>query len=377
MKRIFSVISVIFALNLIFAQIENNVYKLNPMNSLLTNDVKKVLDENLSNKKIVFLGESGHFIGSDFLAKTEFVKYLVLEKGYKDIAFEADFFALYFNHDKQNLYPFWYNSVQCRELFDFLKINNVTIWGFDNQLYSKYTRDNFVIKLNEFLNNSSMNIDEDFIKSINKFFDNPVKSNQELGEKIIQQIETLLKCNLIINNRFWVNSLESLKTFVIINSNHLKREVGSPIRDNQMAKNLDFLVNSMYEKKFIVWLHNAHMTKHDYTFVPGENMGGEFVKLNPNISYHIAFSAINLFLQSSKKIEKYSKNKDNLLHFLPSTENNYFIDSHKITIENPIYKEKQFDGLFDYTSKNTKTNWLGHYDALVFISKGELVKEIK
>lgn len=40
-----------------------------------------------------------------------------------------------------------------------------------------------------------------------------------------------------------------------------------------MAKNLDFLVKSMPEKKFIVWLHNAHMAKYEYIFVPGETMG--------------------------------------------------------------------------------------------------------
>lgn len=71
------------------------------------------------------------------------------------------------------------------------------------------------------------------------------------------------------------------------------------------------------------------------------------------------------------------KDKNNLLYFLPSTENNYFIDSGKVIRENPEYKDKKFDGLFDYSSSKTKTNWFGHYDALVFISKGEQVQEIK
>ncbi|WP_053975528.1 TraB/GumN family protein [Mangrovimonas xylaniphaga] len=143
MKKAITTLFLIFTLNSIFAQIEKDIYELNPMENLLTKDVKEILDSNLTDKKVVFLGEAEHHIGSDFLAKTQFVKYLVLEKGYKDIAFEGDFFRLYFEHDKINLYSFWSRSLQCEELFEFLKEHNVTIWGFDNQMGSGYTWDNF------------------------------------------------------------------------------------------------------------------------------------------------------------------------------------------------------------------------------------------
>jgi len=83
---------------LLFAQIESNTYQLNTLENLLTDDVKKIISYNIENKSVVFLGESAHHMGSDFLAKTEFVKYLVNEKGYKDIVFESDFFGLYFDH---------------------------------------------------------------------------------------------------------------------------------------------------------------------------------------------------------------------------------------------------------------------------------------
>lgn len=378
MKKTAILFLTLLSIHCIWAQVEKNTYELGVMQSLLTADVKEVLNNNLKDKKVVFLGESGHFVGSDFLAKTEFIKYLVLEKGYKDIAFEDDFFALYFNHDKADLHKFWSNSVQCKELFDFLKEHNVTIWGFDNQIYSQYTKSNFLKKLTEFLDANAIVADKDFIGLTDTFFTNAAdlgKTDGKLNvQKILSGIDKLLDNDKVIQDKLWFTILESYKTFFMIVSTHKGIEKGTPVRDTQMAKNLDYLVKTMPQKKFIVWVHNAHMAKYEHIFVPGETMGGQFVKANPGISYHIAFSAIHLPYRKPKLIEKYSKDKENVLHFLPTTEKNYFIDSKNVIIENPEYIEKEYDGMFNLEDDNkSKTNWFKHYDALVFISKGENV----
>ena len=373
----------VFSYNFVFAQVEKNIYQLNPMQNLLTKDVKAVLDQNLNGKKVVFLGESNHHYGSDLLAKTEFVKYLVLEKGYKDIIFESDFFGLYFDHNKKNLYPFWSNSVQCEELFKFLKEHNVTIWGFDNQLNSPYTSSDFSIKLNNFLSKNAIDVDKRFIKQTEAFFKNNDRSNSNkiIGksnlEYLTSEINTLLQNEIIGRNKLWVRFLESYKSYILITSTANTSEKGTPIRDKQMEKNLDFIINSKPEKKFIVWLHNAHMIKDNYGTKHGQTMGFQFEKSNPNISYHIAFSSIYMPYSNPKRIKKYSNDEDNLLNLLPTTKNNYFIDSRGIINESPKYQEKEYEGMFVVDDKNYKTNWFKHYDALVFISKGEYVKVIK
>ncbi|WAC03073.1 erythromycin esterase family protein [Lacinutrix neustonica] len=376
MKKIILFIFLVFSLNSIFAQIEQNIYELNSMDNLLTEDIKDILDINLTDKKVVFLGEAEHHIGSDFLAKTEFVKYLVLEKGYKDIAFEADFFGLYFDHSKINLYSFWSRSIQCKELFEFLKEHNVTIWGFDNQMGSRYTWTNFTNKLTEFLKDNSVNFEEDFIETTETYIKNRKKANKVLDksslEYLINEVEKLLKNETVIKNELWSQILKSYKSDIIINSTHKSSKKGIPIRDSQMAKNLNFLVKTMPETKFIVWLANAHMAKYEYEFMKGQTMGSQFVNINPDISYHIAISSIHMPYRKAKWIEKSSNDKENLLHFLPSTEKNYFIDSKQIIIENSEYEEKEYEGMFNL--EENKTNWFKHFDALVFISKGEKVK---
>ena len=306
----------------------------------------------------------------------EFVKYLVLEKGYKDIAFEGDFFGLYFDHNKINLYSFWSRSIQCIELFELLNKHNVTIWGFDNQMGSGYTWNNFTNKLTEFLKNNSINFDKRFTETTEIYIKNRKKANKVVGksnlEYLVNEVDNLIKNDTVIKDKLWSQFLKSYKSDIIINSTHKSSKKAIPVRDRQMAKNLDFLVKLMPEKKFIVWLANGHMAKYEYEFMKGQTMGGQFVNMNPDISYHIAISSINMPYRKEKWIERLSKDKDNLLHFLPSTENNYFIDSKQLISKNPKYSVREYDGMFNL--EKNKTNWFKHFDALVFISKGEKVK---
>lgn len=362
-----------FLVSSLYAQVEENAYQLNSRENLLTTQVKNILDENLINKRVVFVGESEHHIGSEFLVKTEFVKYLVLEKGYTDIAFESDFFGLFYEHDKKNILGIWSNSEQCQGLFEFLEKHNVTIWGFDNQMFSPYAYFNFSKKLEEFLNENKVEYDVKFIQ----LSDLVVKSRFELKNQINKKdlkylretVNTLLDNVRIQSNPVWNHILKSFKTTIPMLTAKNDTE-GIAIRDAQMAKNLDFLVKTMPDKKFIVWLANAHMTKYEYEFMKGQTMGGQFVKMNPEISYHIAISSIYMPYRSG--IKKASKDKENLLHFLPSTKNNYFIDSKQLIKDYPEFSEKEYQGMFNL--KKNKTNWFKHFDALVFISKGEKVR---
>ncbi|WP_111307211.1 erythromycin esterase family protein [Confluentibacter sediminis] len=373
MKRVISIVFIIFGLHSILAQVEKNVHDLNALGNLLTEPVKDIINKNLIDKRVVFLGESEHHIGSEFLVKTEFIKYLVLEKGYKDIAFESDFFGLFFEHDKKNILSVWSHSVQCQELFSFLEQNNVTIWGFDNQLFSPYANYNFSKKLDEFLNENKIEHDAKFIQLsdlvVKSRFTLKGKINKKDLKYLTETIDTFLNDLKIRSSPIWFQILKSLKTTIPMYT--AKNDIrGIAIRDAQMAKNLDFLVKTMPGKKFIVWLANAHMAKYEYDFMKGQTMGGQFVKLNPDISYHIAVSSIYMPYRSG--IEKASNDKENLLHFLPSTKNNYFIDAKQLIIDNPEFAEKEYHGMFNL--KKNKTNWFKHFDALVFISKGEKIE---
>ncbi|MBW2962542.1 erythromycin esterase family protein [Mesonia aestuariivivens] len=381
MKKILLLTIILFLNQILFSQIEENTYELNSLNNLLTEDVKKIISPNINEKQTVFLGESVHYSGSDFIAKTEFIKYLVSEHGFKDIIFESDFFALLFDHNKRNLYTMWSKSKQCEELFDFLEKNKVTIWGFDSRIPTAYSHKYFTIKLSEFLKTNDIKLDQEFSKHAKTIIKDEYEviniiSKEEI-EYINDYLDKLLSNELIKKNQKWVQILESFKSSVKLytvkdnnsDNNRIK------IRDKQMAENLAFLVKKYPDKKFIIWLANGHMSKSNSEIMNGQTMGHQFRQLNPKTSYHIAFGSIELPPTRTKdETERASRKNKSILHYLPSIKKNYFVDSKKIISTNKELKNKKFDDLYIFNLTKRKTKLLSHFDALVFIANGEEVE---
>tara|TARA_R110002049_G_scaffold179236_1_gene346232 strand:- start:325 stop:1479 length:1155 start_codon:yes stop_codon:yes gene_type:complete len=369
-----------FICQTLFSQVKENIYKLNSINNLLTEKVKKIIDSNIREKQTVFLGEAVHYSGSDFLAKTEFVKYLVKEHNYKDIAFESDFFALLFDHDKRNLYTMWSKANQCKKLFDFLEKNKVTIWGFDNKIHTVYSHQNFSKKLAEILIKNGTILDKEFTRLIKNLMVYQYKSRKKLTNKEIRFLKAytnqLLENNTISLNVTWTQILNSLKSAIelyTVKDNYSDKK-RIPIRDKQMAKNLDFLVKQNPDKKFLVWLANGHMSKSNKDWMIGQTMGHQFRELNPNTSYHIAFGSMRLPPRDEKDIQKALKSDKTILSFLPSINDNYFIDAHQIINKSEEFKYLEINDLNIFNNLSKKSKLFAHFDALVFIANGKEVK---
>ena len=376
MKKYFLLL-IIFSFNyVLFSQVKQSVYKLDSLNNLLTEKVKKNIGHNIENKKVIFLGEAVHHNGADFLAKTEFIKYLVNQHNYKDIAFESDFFALLFNHNKNNLYSMWSKSIQCKELFLFLKEKKVTIWGFDNKIYSIFSYKNFAKKISELLKAYDIHLDNEFIRTSKKVIKYGYKSNDQLSKKEISYLKKsilkILSNQEVQTNKLLTQILESFKSAIelyTINDTY-DDKYRIPLRDKQMAENLDFLIKNNPDKKFIVWLANGHMSKCNNESMNGQTMGYQFRKLNPKTSYHIAFGSIRMPERKEKKILKAESKKNNILSLLPSSNGNYFLDANKLINEKPELKNKRYNDMYIFNLYDNKTNLLNHFDALVFIGTG-------
>ena len=377
MTKHFLFLSLLFQIQILSAQIKQNIHELNQLENLITDNVKAIIDENIGNRQVVFLGEAVHFSGSDLLAKTEFVKYLVNKHGYKDIAFESDFFALLFDHNKRNLYTMWSNSEQCFELMDFLKKNGVTIWGFDNRISSYYSRKEFTNKLAEFLKSNDIVLDNKFQVIANLFLKNEYESRKLISKEEIdyanKYVSTLLSDEKVKSSELWTQILDSFRSSIELytvkdDNRDLKRIA---IRDKQMAKNLDFVIKQNPDKKFIVWLANGHMSKCNHKYMGGKTMGYQFRKLNPNNSYHIAFGTIRMPPEKSEKsIIKKAKNKNSILFQLPTISHNYFINCNKIINDLPELKNRIFSDARIFNLDKKEADILNHFDAIVIIAKG-------
>jgi erythromycin esterase len=291
--------------------------------------------------------------------------------------FEADFFALYNDHDPKNLFPIWSKSVQCQDLFDFLKKQNVTIWGFDDQFSSIYSFKNFCPMLFNFLDENKIPYEPSFKTQTEKAVQSGPKINQKLNEKDFSQlfaaIDTLLENAEVQKNHFWAQTLMSFKNSVRQNASYKKLAIET--RDKQMASNLNFLTSENKNKKFLVWAANAHISKLDLPFMNKQTMGFQYCQLNPDITYHIAFSSIRMPYRKEKWIEVQRNNANNLLWLLPSISENYYIDSKDVKRDNLNLIEEEFDGMFGPPFKHT--TYFKHFDALVFIANGEKSRSIE
>lgn len=377
MKKLYLLFILFFYCQFFYAQIEENLYELGTLDNLLTEDVKQVIDQNITKKPTVFLGEAVHYSGSDLLAKTKFVKYLVKEHGYKDIVFESDFFALLFDHSKNNLYKMWASSDQCKSLMTFLKEKNITIWGFDNQMHAYYSHKNFTNKLSEFLSLNEIEIDNKFLSLTDTLIKRGYDSRKVLSKNDIAYLSNhvleLLSHEKVKLDATWTQILENYKSTILIYTvkDNYSSKNAIPIRDAQMAKNLDFIVKQNPDKKFIVWLANGHMSKCDYDYMNGQTMGAQFRALNPNTSYHIAFGSIKMPPERSEKsIMKATKDRNSILSYLPIIDNNYFLNADKITSSSSSFKDKMFNDVWIFNLHQKKAQLLNHFDALVFIAGG-------
>lgn len=367
----YKIILTLFFVNALLAQ--KSVIALDSIENLLNNDVKKELSAEIKDKNMIFLGESEHHIGSDFEAKTQFVKFLVLEYGFKHIAFEGDFFALSYTHDKNDLYSFWAKSKQCKELFTFLEEHHVTIWGFDNQFSSAFSFQNFSKKLFLYLDQNKIDYDLTFKNNVEVVCGEGPELQKKLTKKevavLVETIENLSTNYLIAENEMWFQFLQSFKSMILQYTT--PKPEANAIRDDQMAKNLNFLVKSLKQEKIIVWAANAHISRLKQEFMKGKTMGSQFLQQNDRQTYHIAFAPITMPYRKSQFILSQAKQPNNLLNLLPDTNKNAIIISNLIAKETPSIRSKKFIGMFGMG--NTAFNYFEHFDALVFIANGEKV----
>ena len=370
MKNYLLFVTCIFT-NLLIGQ--KSIIILNPIDSLLNQNAKKELSLQIAEKDMIFLGESEHHIGSDFLAKTEFVKFLVLEHGYKNIAFEGDFFAIYNTNDKNFLFPFWSKSKQCKALFNFLEEQKVTIWGFDNQFSMGYSFNNFSPKLFSFLNENNIIYEKQF----KDFVDIVCKRGPELEKDLskndikylVEKINLILQVDIVQQNKPWYQFLQSFQSSILQDTTSKLKAY--EIRDNQMASNLQFLAEKLEKQKIIVWAANAHISKMKEEFMDGKTMGAKFLEQTNRKTFHIAFAPIKMSYRKTSFIETQVKQKNNLLNLLPDIAGNSIIFSSLISTEYPELKNTKFVGMFGMG--NTEFNYFKHFDALVFIGNGEKV----
>lgn len=295
--------------------IQNNTYTIKSVSPVDTvYDDLNFLQYILKNKKIVFLGESGHGDGSTFEAKTRLIKYLHENLGYNVIAFEgATIFDLYYagaiikkggtpqiaaQQLKRGLYFAWSGSQEFREMANYIGQNSksLTLIGIDNNFAMTGYAHFFPKFLDQIFNiSSSSELDyQNFLEQHNLLLTKSFQlTNDSIFnfDKFILDIEIMKvivgessKGSLEVKDYF-IHELDNLVSFV--DEIEMGLEASVIYRDRQMAENLIWAIDNYYpNEKVIIWTANTHAAKNinQAIYAEGDDLYQRFTTLAQHIS---------------------------------------------------------------------------------------------
>jgi erythromycin esterase len=270
------------------SQIDTNYSKLDILPfKINSNSISEVFDSIVSGKRVILLGEQIHTCEETNHIKSEFIKYLHTKHGFKVVLWESNIGALFvgnklLNHIdsdsilRSTLYNFW-RVKSNYDLFEYIKLNNLEIGGFDIQgkstvfaewmymqllsfdgeLAAKFIHlDNLLLKANY---NYSMSVLKRVIRE--KY----VLKNRDLYISTYTQIKELVTTDkLKIELKDKEELLQCLNTRIhlvdylsIIPYNNAYQ-----YREHVMFENLLYYIKTRYpNEKIIVWAANKHVEK--------------------------------------------------------------------------------------------------------------------
>ena len=256
----------------------------------------------LGNKRIVQLGESGHGVSEFNSAKVRLIKFLHEEMGFDVIAFESSVYECFqANANATNLsglllmqnciFGVWH-AAEVVPLFDYIKSTRATarplqLAGFDTQISSfsgsrgraRWFQE-VIGKIDADYAARTFVFDSTFLAEQGRgaSFTNYATTNRaqltarwdSIADYLTRNMDRLVTAHAgsATQPRLARQTAISMSRFVNqLATTGIERTVW---RDEGMADNLDFLLNTLHPgKKVIVWAHNFHIRHDNAAFTPG------------------------------------------------------------------------------------------------------------
>jgi erythromycin esterase len=273
--------------------------------------------------KILALGESAHGAGTIFDLKTSIIKKLVLKYNYTNIVFESSFWGT------QTMNKFIHNeNVNINDAFQDM---GVGIW-ITNEVYElmKWLR-TYNLNKSENQRVKLYGCDVWSITSIAAHFKSHPWVLKSLSTPSIQTFDSLSNYSNWKKSRIGIKRTKMLykdfqknykpNTFATIEENYIvsmlqsyldrikfkKGFKGASKRDEIMARTIIYLDDKKPKEKFIIWAHNAHISKsRNSTFI--YPMGAYLKAYFGNNYKSLAISFVSGEVRSYNKINKQWEN---------------------------------------------------------------------
>lgn len=275
------------------AQKSDGSINLYPITSIYSENYSdlRFLDDFISNKQIVFLGESHHGINDFHVLKFRLIRYLHESHGFDVVAFESGVANIGYAEILKDsltgmellthtLMGYWRVPVNCK-MMTYIRDSDMNIAGLDPFSKALYFREEQYkeLGLNSELAEKLFRLDSIyqfeyyFVKSrryADFVNDGTVKDFSDLDSLatyLIAEYTQAIKDFGILENdkeKILVRGILS-NVRILHNSNDVESDLyygSNGMRDRRMAKNIEYLKDTLYpNKKIIVLAHNWHIQK--------------------------------------------------------------------------------------------------------------------
>lgn len=317
----------------------------------------------LTNAKMVLLGEPTHGDGAIFEKKFEIIRTLHENEGFNVLVFESGLYDNYKAYSliqngeasmelyRDNIYPMWSYTDTFEKLLNYLSTHpDLRLLGFDSQESGLFL-DHFLIDLKKLLKQNNRytindNVFEELektlvLKDLESYVNNKIDSLSlyQNIENIRHALESVEKRDLM--SRVIVQSFESAFSDMDFILKSLQKEevfVQNP-RDKQMAQNLIFVKELFPDEKIIAWGANYHFSNRIDDF--------QFTDLTENYLREQTILVNNILGHEELDFENEVENFKNLAFAKPMGR---------------ILKEKYGQELFSLAFTSYEGDYLGYHD---------------
>lgn len=258
------------------------------------------LIEQIGDKRIVWLGENVHDINDNNVLKFRLIRFLHQEMGYNVVAFEGGVSNCGLaNMAKDSLSSmrllvhsvmgYWRVKSNC-QMFDYIEGSGMEIAGFDpnnNALYLPRERYHQLLPGNAALADQYFTADSmhthyalergqhyhagKMNQATAAAMDARRAPLQALYKQISQQLQKVYEQQQLSEHEYQIHQQAIASRLQVLKkaNTNIKAEheffVTHNERDSLMAKNLEYMADSIYpDQKIIVWAHNGHIAKKGY-----------------------------------------------------------------------------------------------------------------